>query len=133
MEPYVYEEARQRMIRLSRNLGIAALVISFMFSPLFFLVIGLTALSVLFALLSRGKRAHIDKTARTGVIAGAVATVITLGMLGQNVYRLYNDADYRNRLIETSEAMYGDAYRELYGIEISDLFNDFFGGGSNGQ
>ena len=121
------------MIRLSRNFGIAALAFAFMFSSLFFIIIGLACLAILFALLSRGKRAHIDKTARVGVIAGAAAIIVTLSILGSNVYRLYNDADYRNSVIEMSDAMYGDVYREVYGIDFAEAFNNMFGGGSNGQ
>ncbi len=128
MDPYLYEESRQRMARLARNFGIAALVCSFMFGSLFFVVIGFACLSVLIAFLSKGKKPRIDNAAKVGMAAGLLGTVITLAMLGNTVYKLYNDADYRNNVIETSEKMYGDMYRELYGIDIAETFNNFFGG-----
>ena len=128
MDPYLYEESRQRMARLARNFGIASLVCSFMFGSLFFVVIGFACLSVLIAFLSKGKKPRFDSTAKVGMISGLLGTVITLSLLGHTDYKLYNDVEYRNTIIETGEKMYGDMYRELYGIDISETINNIFGG-----
>ena len=127
MDPYLYEESRQRMARLARNFGIAALVCSFMFSTLFFVVIGFACLSVLIAFLSKGKKPRIDGSAKVGMAAGLLASVISLSVVGHSIYKLYTDVEYRNSVLETTQQIYGD----MYGIDFTETFNNIFGGGNN--
>ncbi len=128
MDRYTYEESRQRMIRLARNFGFAALIFSFMFASFFPLIIGLACLSIVLAYLSKGDRQTLDKQARAGIIAGVLAMVISVSVFAMGVVRLFTDPQYRNDFISISQAMYGDAYQELYGIDLGEVFESMFGG-----
>ncbi len=128
MDPVLYEASRQRLVRLSRNFGIAALLFALMFSAFFPVIIGFACLSILLAFLSKGGGLKIDSSAKVGVTAGVIAMIISVTVLLSGVLRLYTNAEYRESFISTSEALYGDTYRELYGIDIGDLINSVFGG-----
>ncbi|MCR5278401.1 MAG: hypothetical protein K6E19_03070 [Lachnospiraceae bacterium] len=127
----MYEESRQRMIRLARNFGFAALIFSFLFASFFPVIIGFACLSMVVAYLSKGNRPVLDKQAKAGVIAGIVAIVVSVSIFASGIIKLYNDAEYREQFISISEALYGDAYKELYGIDLDELFGSVFGGGTN--
>lgn len=128
MDRYTYEESRQRMIRLARNFGFAALIFSLMFASFFPLIIGLACLSMVLSYLSKGDRPTLDKQAKAGVIAGILAIVISVSVFSLGVVRLFTDPQYRNDFISISQAMYGDTYKDLYGIDLGDVFDSMFGG-----
>ena len=100
-------------------------VLSIMTSPLFFVSLPLAGLSILFAILSKGKELHMEIMAKVGVITSAMGIVccmlLTLLMAALILY----SPQYRKQLNDTSIQMYGTSFDEMmeqqYGVSLDDL------------
>ena len=128
MDPYSYEENRQRVSRLSRSFGIGALAFAAIFNSVPFLGFGFACMSVLFALLSRGTTRKLDKNAKFGLGAAIIAIVICVSVTCYSVFTfVYND-DYRTELLTQMDELYGDYYTEAYGETPSEMMESILEG-----
>lgn len=132
MDRYLYEEIRLNMVRRARNFAVASLscsIVMFTFPPLA-IVLGFFA--ILFAFLSKGYRVKMDKEAVTAVKFALVGIVIGCGILFAGIYKLATDEEYRNDVVSSVDSsLYGETYKDTYGVMPSEIINKYFGGGAD--
>ena len=100
-------------------------VLSIITSPLFFLSLPLAGLSILFAILSKGKELRMDIMAKVGVITSSLGIVCCALLTAVMVMLVLFSPAYRSRLNETSQMMYGQTFDELmemqYGVSLDEV------------
>jgi len=133
MDKYLYEEYRLKMAHRARSFGIAAIASAAVLFSIPYIAIGLGFLAILFAILSKGYKPHLDRDAKFGVGISIIAICVGLTILGSTFYKLYTDADYRNSVTQAVDMLYGDSYEEMYGESFSDMMDTFFGDSGNGN
>ncbi len=117
MDRIVHEEARDRMARTARIMGIVSLIIVIIVPTLNFFGMMLGAFSLLLAFLSKGQRKGYDKVT---ILTASVAVAISVITIGGMLIKLSTDREYRDaRLNEVAEV-----YSEIYGPEYADYFNE---------
>ena len=131
MDIYMHEELRHQMAKKARNTALGALACSVILFSIPYIAIGLGALSILFAILSKGYHPKLEKDAKSGIRMGIIALCISLGILGSSIYKLKTDVAFRNDILDTIDSFYGEEYENLYGESFSDMFNELIGGGTN--
>jgi len=89
----------------------------------------LSALGILFAVLSYRRGRRMDAMAVTGLATsclGLAFSVMIYGVVFAMIPSLMRDPQYRDMLNRYSESMYGESYEDLferaYGIDLDDLF-----------
>ena len=127
MDQYLHEETRLKMAHRAKAFGIAALASSVILFSIPYIAIGLGFLALMFGILSKGYKPSFDKDAKFGMGLSVVAICIGVGILGSTVYKLYNDTDYRNSILNTIDQFYGEEYEDAYGESFSDMFNEMIG------
>ncbi|MCR5283198.1 MAG: hypothetical protein K6E18_07485 [Lachnospiraceae bacterium] len=100
-------------------------VLSIITSPLFFVSLPLAGLSILFAILSKGKALRMDIMAKVGVITSSLGIVCCVLLTGVMAMLILFSPDYRSRLNETSQMMYGQTFDEMmemqYGVSLEEI------------
>lgn len=124
MEPN-YVMSKNRFEGLARSFGIGALVCAFFFSTLSIVSIGFGFLAILFAILSKGYERKMGQTAKSGLYIGIAAIVLSVSITGFTLLRFMTDSEYRSTIMSTMESVYGDTYKEVYGIDVEEMFNQF--------
>lgn len=130
MDKYLYEETRLRMAHRAFSMGIWAIALTFILNFVPYLGIGLGALSILFAILSKGYKKKIDKDARIGVICSTIAIVVGLTTIGSSFYKLATDTEFRNSVFDIAEDLYGSMYGEEF-ENMEEFYNNLLGGGDS--
>lgn len=127
MDKYLYEENRLKMAHRARSFGVASLASAVVLFSIPYIAIGLGFLAILFAVLSKGYKPHVDRDAKFGIGIAIVGICIALSVLGSTFHKLYTDAEYRNNVTAVVDQLYGDTYEEVYGENFTDTMNRLFG------
>lgn len=127
MDKYLYEETRLKMAHRAFTLGIWAIALAFIFSVIPYLSIGLGALSIIFAVLSKGYKQRIDRDAKIGVILSSIAITICLATIGSSFYKLATDTEFRKSVFDIAGEFYGSMYGEDF-ENIEEFYNNLLGG-----
>ncbi len=133
MDKYLHEEYRLLMVRRARNFGVASLFFLFLLFS-FPIVAGfLGFFAILFAVLSKGYNDKMDREAAFGVKLGVVSIVISIVITASAYIKLYTDEDYRRETFTYIDALYGEQYKDEFGVTPSELVEKWIGGTSNAK
>lgn len=118
-----------RLARTAMFMGISAIVTTF-FTPIF--VPGILAtMSIVFAVLSKGREQHLSRTGKRALTFGIIGLVVYIGFLGTacvTMYRMVTDPAMRERSNEVMMQFYGytmddllQSIDESYGTDLEIL------------
>ena len=112
-------------------------VLSIITCPLFFISVPAAAVSIILAVLSKGKNLHMDFMAKSGVVTSALGMVMCTALTASMVLLLLLSPEYRKQLNETSRAIYGQSFdtmmEDAYGISLEQLQQQVQNRFSSGQ
>ncbi len=111
----------------ARSLGISAIFGAFF--GLFYLAFIAGGISIILASLSRGSSMKLNPNGRIGMICGILALVIQLSVLIMGIYALLYIPEYRMRVGELYEEMYGQSLEEVVTL-LKERINIIITGGS---
>jgi len=123
-------EPPNNFARLSMIIGGIALVSVFTFTVIPAIVLG--SLSLILALLSRGKELTFHPSAKSAAILASIALACNVGLVGGSVYMVFGDSTMHEQLNETYEEMFGMTYDEILegvmdgSIDIDDLYEQMY-------
>ena len=104
-------------------------VLSIIASPFFFVAFPAAAMSIIFAVLSKGNELKMDIMPKAGVITSVFGMVCSLLITGLVILLILTSSAYRERLNETSMSMYGitmdEAFKQSYGFSLEDASQRF--------
>ncbi len=100
-------------------------VLSIFSCPLFFISIPAAAISIILAVLSKGKNLRMDFMAKSGVVTSALGMVLCIVLTTSMTLLLLLSPEYRRQLNETSQAVYGQSFDSMmessYGVTLEQL------------
>ena len=116
--------------RISVILGGVALASVFTFTIFPAVILG--SLSLVLALLSRGKELTFHPSAKSATILASIALVANVALVGGTVYTILGDSPMHDELNETYEEMFGMTYDEILqgvmdgSVDINDLYEQMY-------
>lgn len=116
--------------RISVILGGIALASVFTFTIFPAVILG--SLSLVLALLSRGKELTFHPSAKSAAILSSIALVANVALVGGTVYTILGDSPMHDELNETYEEMFGMTYDEILqgvmdgSVDINDLYEQMY-------
>lgn len=128
MENMHYSYGKKSFSSAAYGFGIAALIASIVLAIFPIAGLGLGAMGLTMALISRGYDSSFDKKANSGFVLSLIAIGIALLILCISVFVVFYTVDYATLLSEM-DSMLGDYYNEYFGYTPSDLFKALFGEG----
>lgn len=129
MDKYLYEETRLNLVRRARNFAVACLSCSLVLIPTPQITLGLGFFAILFAIISKGYRPKMDKEAVTAVKFAIAGIVIGCIALFAQTYKIMTDMDNGAEVITpTDNSAYVERFKELYGVDPSEILNQLTGG-----
>lgn len=132
MDKYLYEETRLNLVRRARNFAVACLSCSIVLFSAPYISLGLGFFAILFAFLSKGYRPKMDKEAVTAVKFAIAGIVIGCIALFAQTYKIMTDMDNGAEVITpTDNSAYVERFKELYGVDPSEILNQLTGGGTD--
>lgn len=114
----------QQPNRRANGLAIAALITGLLAVVTICTVYGafiFGSLSIVFALLSKGKENHMHSLAISGTIIGTIALVITVMLFGASISLLMNDEEFQQEFDSMYEDMYGESFEE----QMDDILGSY--------
>lgn len=117
MNDSTYEMNRIKMAMLAKGLSISALGCTLVLaSP--FLGITVGSFALLFAWLSKGTRHKFDRDSKLAAVQATIALLVSLYIIGLNVFRYQTDPEYKKRVETTfSFLTHPEEYSEDYMIK----------------
>jgi len=109
------KEPNQSLYTASMVLGILTFVSMVMMTVYLPFIFG--GLAIIMAILSRGDKAELHKSAKIGIITGIVGMVLNVLVVGGSVYAVFHNPVLYEQFDKTVEQMYGESFEDL----ISDL------------
>ncbi len=104
-------------------------VLSIMTCPFFFLSFPAAGLSIIFAVLSKGSELKMEIMPKAGVITSALGMVCSFFLTVLMVLLILTSPSYRQKLNDTSVAMYGitmdEVFEQSYGVTLEDMAKQF--------
>ncbi len=128
MDPVIYEESRQRLVRLSHTFSVGALVMTILLASIPYVAISFACLAILFAIMSKGYGCKFTPESKSSVITSVIAIVVSIGIIAYAVITLFTNPEVRQGVIDYAEMLYGEDYEEMLGFSFEELFNGLFGG-----
>jgi len=122
-----YEELRYKMSSYSKGIGIAAIVSAFILPGFFILPMGLGALAILLAILSKGYNYKLGKNEKLGVILGSIAIGISVLISAYAVTTVISHPDELREIVESADSIYGEDYKEIYGKSLMEMYDELLG------
>jgi hypothetical protein len=123
---YTPYNASQNLAQASFVLSIAALATTFFMT--FFLPMILAPISIVLAIISKGKKKHVRDRAKAAVFISVCALVINFSILVNSFVTLFRSPEMRATVNQVTEQMYGitveDTIREIdrmYGTNLESL------------
>ena len=117
-------EAQQGLETTSFMLGIAAIA-----STCFMTVVLpciLAPISIVLAVLSKGRRKHVRGAARHAVILSAVSLLLNAILIGTSVSSLFRSPETRGAINQVTEQMYGTTVEQMIGQIDQNLGTNLF-------
>ena len=117
--------------RLSMILGGIAMASVFTFTVIPAVILG--SLSLVLALLSRGKELTFHPSAKSAAILASIAIFSNVALIGGTVYTILGDSPMHDQLNETYEEMFGKSYDEILqeaidgSLDIEELYEQMYG------
>lgn len=100
-------------------------ILSVISCPLFFISIPAAAISIILAILSKGKNLRMDFMAKSGIVSSALGMVLCTAITTMMVMLLLLSPEYLRQLNETSQAIYGQSLDTMmestYGFTLEQL------------
>ena len=93
-------------------LSVLAGIFAFMSCSFIFTALIAGGLSILFAILSKGKHSKMHFMAKSGIAASIAGIVFSVIITSSVVYLMFNSPQYREMLNTTYESMYGMTFDE---------------------
>jgi len=99
------------MDKASKICGIIAVasLVTFLVYP----AVILGALSILFALLSRGEETRLSDKAKTGLTTGIIAISVNLVILGFGCLLIFSSGPYKDEMNKVCKQMYGQTFDDM--------------------
>lgn len=116
--------------RASVILGGIALASVFTFTVFPAIILG--SLSLVLALLSRGKELTFHPSAKSAVILASIALIGNVALVGGTVYTILGDSPMHDELNATYEEMFGMTYDEILqgvmdgSVDMNDLYEQMY-------
>lgn len=105
--------------------GIIGLVSVFTFTVYPAMVLG--SISIILAILSKGRDKKMHENARTGIVTGIVALCLNLCLIAGSCYVVFTIPEYREQFNEMYESMYGESFDDtLKSIQNGTYENDLY-------
>lgn len=100
-------------------------ILSVISCPLFFISIPAAAISIILAILSKGKNLRMDFMAKSGIVSSALGMVLCTAITTMMVMLLLLSPEYLRQLNETSQVIYGQSLDTMmestYGFTLEQL------------
>lgn len=106
-------------------LSVLAGLFAFMSCSFIFTAMIAGGLSILFAILSKGKHSKMHFMAKSGIAASVAGIVLSVIITSSVVYLVFNSPQYREMLNTTYESMYGMTFDEA----LEEIYPSTQGGG----
>ena len=131
-----YTRSRQQITppnsfaKASVILGGIALASVFTFTVFPAVILG--SLSLVLALLSRGKELSFHPSAKSATILASIALIANVALIGGTVYTIFGDSPMHDELNATYEEMFGMTYDEILqgamdgSLDINDLYEQMY-------
>ncbi len=100
-------------------------IFAFMSCSFIFAALVAGGLSILFAILSKGKHLKMHFMAKAGIATSIAAIVLSVVITSSIVYLMFNSPQYRELLNTTYESMYGMTFDEA----LEEIYPSTQGGG----
>jgi len=125
-----HTEPPNNFARLSMIIGGIALISVFTFTIIPDIILG--SLSLILALLSRGKELTFHPSAKSAAILASVALACNVALVGGSVYMVFGDNTLHDQINATYEEMFGMTYDEILegvmdgSVDIDDLYEKMY-------
>ena len=80
---------------------------------MFFIALPAGGLSILFAILSKGRERKMQAICKAGIITSAIGIFLSFLITGAAFYLVFSNPDYRQQLNDMSQQMYGETFDDM--------------------
>lgn len=80
---------------------------------MFFIALPAGGLSILFAILSKGRERKMQAICKAGIITSAIGMFLSVIITGAAFYMMFSNPDYRQQLNDMSQQMYGETFDDM--------------------
>lgn len=127
MDTEYREYAKKRMAKTAFGLGIAS-VCSLVMMPLApYLSLALGAFAILFAILCATKKPY-ERDIVVALLTGTISVLVSLTITAVVFINFSTNKTYRDNVLGFTDSLYGESFEEMYGTNMTDFFDEFFGG-----